>query len=125
MDCERTMAASKSRPAAKRMKRRFGFFMRCSELHPRSELHAPEIVSGGIDYPEASISRTIVGKCKSLVIGDIEHLGANLQLGTFADLEFLRERHVQISNSVAAQIREMPRSIPRDIVSGVRETILV
>src|SRR5215831_9148413 len=103
------MAASRSRLAAMMVtKKRVDCFMRSSELHARPELHAAEVVSGFSYRAKASSPEGNVWKCEPLVIGYVEHLGANLQLGPLTDLEFLRERHVQIANSVAAQIREMP-----------------
>src|SRR6185503_19610181 len=54
-----------------------------------------------------------------------EHLGADLQSGPLADLEFLGQRHVQIADSIATQIREMPRSIARDVITGILETSVI
>ncbi len=68
----------------------------CAKLHPA-------VVVGCLRHvPEAAILEAGIWKRESLVIGDVEHLGANLQVFAFADLELFRERHIDITNPIAA-----------------------
>ena len=64
------------------------------ELYPCSKLHATEIISGFGYLTEASSTKPDVGEGKSLVIGHVEHLGANLQPCPLANLELFGQRHV-------------------------------
>src|SRR5215470_15938976 len=126
MDCERTTAASRSRLAANgRTKKRVVFFIRDSELQPCAELHAAKIAAGLGNLAKTVSPEINVGECEPLVIGHVEHFGANLQLSPFFDFEFLHQRCIEIANAVAAQIREMPGTIAGNVVARIFQTSVV
>src|SRR4029077_13480415 len=126
MDWEKAMAASRSKLAAIKVgKKRFVFFMLRSELQPCAKLHLAVFVTSFRHRAKTAIIGPNVRECKALVIRDVEHLGADLQLGPLLEVEFLRERHVQVADPVAAEIREMPRSIAGDIIAGILEASLI
>ena len=61
------------------------------ELEACSELHPAVVISGRGNGTKAAVSRSHVRKRKALVIGHVEHLGANLQLCPLVNLEFFLE----------------------------------
>src|ERR1700747_2181768 len=96
-----------------------------SELHPRSKLHSTIVVGGLGHGTKAAVARAHVGKGEALVIGHVEHFGANLQLGPFADLKFLGKRHIEIADAFATQIGKVSWRVPRNIVPRIGKAILI
>src|SRR5258707_15456001 len=126
MDCERAMAASKNRLAAIKVgKKRFALFMLRSELQPCAELHLAIVVGGLVHEAKAAVARPHVRKLEALVIGHVEHFCTDLKLCTLANLELLGKGHVQVLDSLAAQIGEVARRVPGDVVARIGEARLI
>ena len=73
-----------------------------SELETRAKLHSAKIVGSGGYSSKSPISGPEVRESKALVIEGVEHFGAYLEYLTFADLELLGKRSVQICNAIAS-----------------------
>src|SRR5579859_6092058 len=58
-------------------------------------------------------------------IGEIEELTAHLQLHALANAELFAERKIGIVDAVAAEIREIARSVARNLVARKRETACI
>ena len=59
------------------------------------------------------------------MIEGIERFGAHLEDLSFADLEFFGQRKIQVADTVATQVGEVPRSIAGNVVAGIGKTILI
>ena len=73
-----------------------------SELETCPKLHSTKIIGSGGYSSKSSISGPEVGEAKALVIEGVEHFGAYLEYLTFADLELLGKRSVQICDAIAS-----------------------
>ena len=63
----------------------------CLELKARPKLHSTEIIGGGSDRAETTISRPDIWEGKALKVGNIECFRPHLKLHTLPDCEFLGE----------------------------------
>src|SRR5262249_55437571 len=55
----------------------------------------------------------------------IKHFGADLEKFALPDLEFLRERRIQVVDPVSSQVGEVPGRVARNIVTRIAKTILL
>jgi hypothetical protein len=73
-----------------------------SELETRAKLHSAKIVGSGGYSSKRSVSGPEIREAKALVIEGVEHFGAYLEYLTFADLELLGKRSVQVCDAIAS-----------------------
>ena len=95
------------------------------ELVARTELQVARNVSCrcGTDDAEGRVFIPEVGKREARRVGEVEQIDVEFQLAFVRQCLGLHERHVEVSNAVAANVGEIARRIARLLIAGVGKAV--
>src|SRR5919198_1235367 len=107
------LAPNRLCPARRRSR---GTEVSTSEQEASAELDLSRTVDLAVDHAEVPISHGSIGVTEAGRVGEVEKLGAQLQLHGLANLEVLDKGEIQVANAIATHARVEARGVPRNLV---------